>query len=66
MHKTYPYIILLVIMPLQLWLVYFIVTYVRKRLENGPFWAKFVTICTVISQIPMFILNLINVLRCLL
>ena len=61
MKPIYPWLVLLILVPLQLYFFYFIATYVRKRVHPGPFWAKVAAIVVFLSQIPMLFLNIYNV-----
>ncbi len=61
MNSLYPWIVLFGLIPLQLYFLYFIATFVRKRVKNGPIWAKVVILVIFFSQIPMILLNYINV-----
>lgn len=61
MKPVYPWLVLLGLIPAQLYFFYFIATYVRKRVYHGPFWAKVITTVAFISQIPMLFINIYNV-----
>lgn len=61
MKSIYPWVVMLGLIPLQLYFFYFIATFVRKRIHPGPFWAKAVVIIVFFSQIPMLFLNIYNV-----
>lgn len=63
MNPIYPWLVLLLLIPIQLYFFYFIATYVRKRVYQGPFWAKVAVIVIFIGQIPMLFLNIINLWR---
>ena len=59
MNSLYPWIMLLIVVPAQLYLVY----YLPKRFRKEPLWAQLVVSVIFFSQIPMICINIYNIWR---
>lgn len=57
MNSLYPWIMMLTIVPCQL----FLVIYLPKRFRKEPFWAQAIISLIVLSQILLVYMNIISI-----